>query len=143
MADLTVLLTEQLTLNGYPQGSTSSKSITGINESSKRIVTLSDTTERTLISFGSAIGAGTFVTSAVKYIRITNLGKNEEVINLSLEATNDEAIIDLEAGHFFILSKASGVLEAATTNIDVGDTGSQDLVAIKAKSESSSVNLEI
>tara|TARA_Y100000310_G_scaffold123613_1_gene122372 strand:+ start:1005 stop:1448 length:444 start_codon:yes stop_codon:yes gene_type:complete len=142
MADLIVTLTESLSLNTYAQGSTSKKTIKGINESSKRIVTLVDTTEVTLLSFGATIGAGTFITSNVKYVRITNLGKNEEIITLSLQTASDEAIVDLDPGYFFILSKVEGVLEADGSAI--GSPGTAlDLTAILAKSEVSSVDLEI
>tara|TARA_Y100000310_G_C20576686_1_gene760780 strand:+ start:550 stop:1002 length:453 start_codon:yes stop_codon:yes gene_type:complete len=145
MADLTLTLTESLNLNGYDQGGTSTKIITGITESSKRIVRLFDTVDTTLLEFGITLGSGKFLTDNVKYVRITNLGKNEEVINVSLGSGTDggsgEVIIDLEPGYFFVLSKVDDVFEVFESGGT--PTTSLDVNTIKAKSELSSVDLEI
>ena len=145
MADLTLTLTESLNLNGYDQGGTSTKIITGITESSKRIVRLFDTVDTTLLEFGITLGSGKFLTDNVKYVRITNLGKNEEVINVSLGSGTDggsgEVIIDLEPGYFFVLSKVDDVFEVFASGGN--PTTSLDVNTIKAKSELSSVDLEI
>ena len=71
MANLTVTHTESLTLNGQEFGSTNILSISGINNVDKRIVTV-PTSEVTLISLGTAVGAGQFKEANVRYIRITN-----------------------------------------------------------------------
>ena len=71
MATLSVTHTESLTLNGQEFGGTNILSVTGINNVDKRIVTV-PTSEVTLVSFSTAIAAGTFNEANVRYIRITN-----------------------------------------------------------------------
>ena len=60
MANLTVTHTEDITLNGQQFGTTSIKSISGINEISKRIATIT-TTEVTIATFGIAAGQGIYI----------------------------------------------------------------------------------
>ena len=71
MATLSVTHTESFTLNGQEFGGTNILSVTGINNVDKRIVTV-PTSEVTLVSFSTAIAAGTFNETNVRYIRITN-----------------------------------------------------------------------
>ena len=59
MATLNVTHTESLTLNGQEQGSTNTLAITGINNVDKRIVSV-PTSEVVLVSFSTAVAAGTF-----------------------------------------------------------------------------------
>ena len=71
-ATLTVTLSESLTLNGADHGSTKKIQIGGVNEVSKRIMTVA--TGGTQVYAGASAAAyGTFVTADVKYVRITNL----------------------------------------------------------------------
>ena len=73
MADLTVTISEGLTLNGKAQGGTASKTITGINDVFKRIVTITNS-ETSLYTTTTASKAGSvFDWDLVKYARITNL----------------------------------------------------------------------
>ena len=70
MADLKVTITEALKLQGNNQGATHTKTISGINEASRRVVnvrTHADGTE--LIKTAATDGAGTFKTNNIKYIR--------------------------------------------------------------------------
>ena len=54
MADLKVIITEQLTLNGKEQGGSFQKTITGITDVYKRIVTVPADVDTTLVSFKSS-----------------------------------------------------------------------------------------
>ena len=72
MANLIVTHTEDVTLNGQQFGGTNVRSISGINEISKRILTIT-TTESTIATFSSAVAsAGHYIAADVRYIRFTN-----------------------------------------------------------------------
>jgi hypothetical protein len=70
---LNVQVTESVILNNEDHGSSNVVAITGINEVSKRIMSLTANTDITLATFSTTPDAGQFVTSSVKYVRITNL----------------------------------------------------------------------
>ena len=69
---LTVKLTESVSLNGSDMGATNTLTVASINEVSQRIVTIDASNVRTLFEFGTVIGRGKFISTNVKYIRITN-----------------------------------------------------------------------
>lgn len=71
-AQLTVRVIEKVTLNGRELGNTNKHIISGINEVSERIFTV-PTSQVTILSASSAVGAGTYLSSSIQYIRITNL----------------------------------------------------------------------
>ena len=86
MATLTVTLTEDLTLNGYQQGSSNSFAIASITQITKKIVTCTNDQNITLIAFDSDLHDANSVLDmeSTKYIRITNLDSSNTV-NLSLQ----------------------------------------------------------
>ena len=63
-ATLTVTHTEQIKLNGSQQGASTTQTINSITEVYKRSIAI-PTSEVTLLSFGAAVSAGTFVESDV------------------------------------------------------------------------------
>ena len=68
-ATLTVTLKESIVLNGTQQGGTNTLTIAGIDEISKRIMTIT-TNESTIATFSGAVAsAGHYNDSAVRYIR--------------------------------------------------------------------------
>jgi len=71
-ATLTVSISEQINLNGQPINSKNDLTIASIASIDKRIVTIPYTSEVTVVDFASAVAAGTFVNTSVKYVRITN-----------------------------------------------------------------------
>jgi hypothetical protein len=144
-ATMTVTVTESVSLNGSNHGSTNTLSIASINEVFKRIVTAT-TSEAIILSFGTAIAAGTFDESKVMYIRITNLDDTNHVALTFKNEDSDEFGLKLDKGQSFIYNGdlADGVvdtMEAAATAI-TPDTFA-DLVDITAKANTGSVDLEI
>lgn len=137
-AALTVTVTENLTLNGSNHGSTKQMTISGINEVSKRIMT-SATTGTQIYAGGSAVSYGTFTTSDVKYVRITNLDATNYII-LHLEGNSHYAQIRLDAGHVFILTRTSGVLD---NNASVASFSAEDVTRIDAMANTAAVDIEI
>ena len=117
MADLTVTITESVTLNSVDQGATTSLTIGSVVETFKRIV--SCPTDTTIATFRSTPSDGSLSDGAldvedVRYIRVTNLDSTNPV-NLSLQidageddsAADESATILLEAGKSFIMGTPS------------------------------------
>jgi len=71
-ANLVVTVNEDVKLNGYQVGSKMVQTITNINEASRRVMTI-PTSSISILTLGSTNSAGGFVTSALQYVRVTNL----------------------------------------------------------------------
>tara|TARA_R100000008_G_C3429247_1_gene88802 strand:- start:27 stop:500 length:474 start_codon:yes stop_codon:yes gene_type:complete len=71
-ANLRITITEQVTLNKKDQGGTTTQTISSINEVDSRIITVPSGSQTNLFSLSNNPSAGTFVTSSLKYARITN-----------------------------------------------------------------------
>jgi hypothetical protein len=148
MATLTTTITESLTLNGSQQGGTITKSITGINESSKRMLTIT-TNEATIATFSGAVGsAGHFNDGTVRYIRITNLHATYFVAITLTNGSNDEFAFKLDAGQSFVLygdnSTGMELIFNATQAADsASHTAFGPLTTIQADAEASTVQIEM
>ena len=117
MATLSVTHTESLTLNGQEFGGTNILSVTGINNVDKRIVTV-PTSEVTLVSFSTAIAAGTFNEANVRYIRITNKDASNHLYLVLKNEYSNECCLKLDKGQTFIYNAdlASGVIDTMLAN---------------------------
>ena len=71
-ATLTVTVNEDVKLNGHQVGSMIVQKINDINEASRRVFSV-PTYETEILALSSSAGAGTYVTSDLQYIRISNL----------------------------------------------------------------------
>ena len=148
MATLTTTITENLTLNGSPQGGTNTKTFTGINSASKRIFTIT-TNEATIATFSGAVSsAGHFNDGTVRYIRITNLHSTYFVALTLKNGANDEFAFKLDAGQSVVLcgdnSTGMELFFNATENADSAThTAFSPLTAITADAESSTVDIEM
>ena len=136
---LGVTVTESLTLNGVNHGSTKRMNITGINEVSKRILTVALTPGTQIYAGGSAASYGTFVTADVKYIRITNLD-NANFVILHLEGNSHYAQIRLAPGHVFFLTDVSSAFDNVSA---VADFSAEDITRIDAMADTAALDLEI
>ena len=108
-ATLAVTITEAVTLNGKSYGNINNLSVANVNEVDERILTI-PTSEVGVVTFGSAAGAGTFVRSNVKYLRITNKD-DTNFISLHITSATDDVWLKVEAGKAFVLG--NGDLETA------------------------------
>ena len=148
MATLTTTITESLTLNGSQQGGTITKSFTGINEASKRMLTIT-TNEATIATFSGAVGsAGHYNDGNVRYIRFTNLNNSYFVCLTFTNDDNDEFAVKLDAGQSLILcgdnSTGMELIFNATQNADAAShTAFGSLTTIQADAESSTVQIEM
>jgi hypothetical protein len=72
MATFTSQIYEILSLNGDDVGSSVTNTINNVNYVDNRILSVPSGSVTTLFSMDSVPGAGTFVTSSIQYIRVTN-----------------------------------------------------------------------
>jgi len=89
MADFTVQIIENIKLNGVQRGSQVNKIISGINYTDNRILNTFSGSETTIFSLSDVDGAGTFVTSSLKYARITNIDTTAS-INLKVSSSTEQ-----------------------------------------------------
>ena len=116
-ATLKVTIEEEITLNGQRQGSKNVLRLSDINEISKRIVTV-PASEVTLLSMSTAVAAGTFDESKVRYIRITNKDNTNFLYLVFKNEYNNEFCMKLDYGQSFIYNgdHASGVIDTMLAN---------------------------
>ena len=152
MANLTVTLTESVTLNGTARGSTNSLTVSGVNDVFHRIVTVpAGSSDLTLVSFTNSMENrdGALDRDLVKYIRVTNLdGSNPVNLSLQIDAGEDDSAADasttllLEAGKSFIMGSPS---DGIATDDDAATivTTLNNLESIIADSISAAVQVEV
>ena len=140
-ANLTIGITEAISLNGQTWNGETKKVIPNINEYSKRVVTAPASQEVYLIKFASTPGPGQYKASDVKYIRITNL---DDTNFLSIKVTDDTTstmvfFIKLLPGQFFILSNTS--LFASGTGASFTSFATASGIAVTA--DTAAIDVEI
>ena len=110
-ANLTVSISESLTLNGRQHGGTSSKIFSSIKEIYKRIVRCVDDTDCTIATFRTATSTADNAIDLenVRYIRVTNLDDaNPMTLSLQIAGAEDATANHssshlLNAGESFLL----------------------------------------
>ena len=148
MATLNVTHTESIVLNGQEFGGTNVFTATGINEISKRIITIT-TTESVIATFSSAVAsAGHYVAADVRYIRFTNRDSTNFITLTFRNQDNDEVAIKLDAGQSLVWNadNAGGMVDVfnATQDADAAsDTALGDLTNIQADANTASCDLEM
>ena len=148
MANLTVTHTEDITLNGQQFGTTSIKSISGINEISKRILTIT-TAESTIATFSAAVAsAGHYIAADTRYIRFTNQDGTNFITLTFRNQDNDEVAIKLDAGQSFIwngdnVNGMTAVFNATQDADAASDTAFGSLTNIQADANTGSCDLEM
>ena len=116
-ASLTVTLTESIRLNGIDQGASNKLIHNGIVQVSKRIITV-PTSEVTLVSLGTAVAAGQFDESKVRYIRITNKDDTNHLFLVFKNEYDNECCMKLDKGQTFVYNAdlASGLVDTMLAN---------------------------
>ena len=150
---LKVTIQEDIKLNGVQQGGLNTLSIESINEVSKRIVTIPSESAHELINCSGSIGMGSYVTSSLKYVRISNLNSDADQGSVNLvfrNYDNDEFAVKVDYGQSFLYpgSAADGVsgsmdaIHSGGTAVLAQDS-MNDLKRIIAHATGSNVDLEI
>lgn len=106
-AELSVKINEYIVLNGQPINSENSLLISEINEVDKRIVSVPFASEVTVLNFGAAVAAGTFVASSVRYIRITNKDDTNYVRVRITQDSGETFDVKIDAGKSFMMGNTS------------------------------------
>ena len=156
MADLTVTITESVTLNGAARGSSNSKTISGVNDIYHRIVSCPADIPLNLVTFKSTVGIASsenlMEMELIKHIRVTNMdSQNPVILNLLIDTNQDDsaaeksASIQLEAGKSFLMGTPNQGIDvdddAATANTAVSSL--VDLRAIQVDTKSEAVQVEV
>ena len=147
-ATMTVRVVESIKLNGTEQGAINTKTITGINEISKRIISIT-TAESVIATFSAAVAsAGHYVAADVRYMRFTNKDDTNFITLTFRNQDNDEVAIKLDAGQSFMWAadNSGGMVDVfnATQDADAAsDTALGDLTNIQADANTASCDLEM
>ena len=151
MADLTTTITESVTINGSLRGSTNSLTITGIEHTFERVVTIPANSDTTVLLTKDTVSSsdGAVDIQDTKYIRITNLDSSNNV-NLSLQidsgnddsAADESATISLPAGHSFIMGTPHDAIAVSDANATI-NTSMHDLESIIVDSADQAVKVEL
>ena len=143
MADLTVTLTEALSLNNDVYDNSNTLTIASISEVTKRVVTVT-TTEATILTFSIAAGQGTYIAANVRYMRFTNLDGTNHIMLTFKDEDNTEFRVKLDKGESFIYNSdlAGGLVDTMKANGAALSSGLADLYDITADADSGSCKLE-
>ena len=118
MADLTVTISESVTVNGALRGSTNSLIVGSITDTFERIVTCPHSNTTTIATFNSNVygSAGALDLENCKYIRITNLSTSA-VMDLAIvtENTNYQVVMTAGTTHLLCQADTAAIAEADTT----------------------------
>ncbi len=151
MANLTVTITESVTLNGSVRGSTNQLTITGIEHVMERIVTIPASADTTVLLNKSGVNTsdGAIDIQDTKYIRITNLDSTNSVtLSLQVDVDNDDSAADescsilLEAGKTFMLGTPHECVNVNDSSASIQQS-LKDLESILVDSAANSVKLEL
>ena len=122
MASLSLLIQETITLDNNDRSNLYKQTITGVNHLDHRTINLLSGSEITLFNLSNTADAGQFVTSSLKYGRITNLS-TDTAINLQISSSAESFNFKLDAGGTFMLntSKVSGSINSASSSFSYDD----------------------
>ena len=118
MADLTVTVTESVTINGALRGSSNNLTVTGITDTFERVVTCPHSNTTTIATFNSNVygSAGALDLENCKYIRVTNVSASA-VMDLAVvtENTNYQVVMTAGSSHMLCQADTAAIAEADTT----------------------------
>jgi hypothetical protein len=139
MADFTVKIQETISLEGVHRGSEFSQTISGINYTDNRILNTTSGSETTIFSLGDTEGAGTFLTSSLKYARISNYSSDVPV-NLKVSSSVEQLNFKVDTGGSFVLttSEITGSILSGSDPVFTYDNVS----SIKVEPSGSSAKIE-
>jgi hypothetical protein len=135
MADLTVLINEKITLDSNDRGILTTQTIPGINYIDNRTFTIPTGSVTTLFSLSNTNSAGTFITSSIQYIRLTNSSTTNTPVKLIVSSSTEAMSYLVNTGSSYMIStsKTTGSLTGMLFN---------DIVSVKAEPSGSSAKIE-
>ena len=141
---MTVTVTETINLNGMNQGASNTLSLASIAEISKRIVNV-PASEVEVVAMSTAVAAGTFIESTVKYIRFTNLDDTNHITLTFKDEDATEFAVLLDKGQTFIYNGdiAGGVVNTMHAGGSALTVSLNDLVNVTALADTAACDMEI
>ena len=134
MATFTSQIFEILTLNGDNVGSSVTQTINNVNYVDNRILSVPTGSVTTLFSMDSIPGAGTFVTSSVQYVRVTN---NSTVTPVKLIVSSST-----EAMSYLIATGSSYMISTSKMTGSTSGLAFNDIQSVKVQPSSSAASVE-
>jgi hypothetical protein len=134
MATFTSQIYEILTLNGDNVGSSVVNTINNVNYVDNRILSVPSGSVTTLFSFDNVPGAGTFVTSSVKYVRVTN---NSTAVPIKLIVSSST-----EAMSYLIATGSSYMMSSAQMTGSTNGLSFDSIKSVKVEPSGSSASIE-
>lgn len=134
MADLTLLIKERITLEGTERGTDYRHTLSDIGHVDNRILNAPSGSSTTIFSLGDTNGAGTFVTSSLKYARISNYSTTTPV-NLTISSSTEEL-------NFNIAAKGSFMLSSSEISGSVSDFVYDDIAFVMVEPSGSDAKIE-
>jgi hypothetical protein len=135
MATFTSQIFEILTLNGDNVGSSVSQTINNINYVDNRILSVPTGSLTTIFNMDATPGAGTFVTSSIKYIRVSNLTNTNVPVKLIVSSSTEAMSYLIATGSSYMMStsKMTGSTSGLLFN---------DIKSVKVQPSSSAAGIE-
>ena len=134
MATFTSQIYEILTLNGDNVGSSVTQTINNINYVDNRILSVPTGSVTTIFNMDSVPGAGTFVTSSVQYVRITN---NSAVAPVKLIISSST-----EAMSYLIATGSSYMMSTSKMTGSTSGLVFDDIKSVKVQPSGSAASIE-
>jgi len=140
VANLTVTITEQYTLNGVSYGNTMNKTFLDNGEVYQRVMSIpvgSEGAFTDIINFGAADAAGIADITNYKYFRIKNLD-DTNFLTLRVKGTADSFFIKIKAGETFLLM--DNEIDAVASSTTFG--AFTDISQIAANADTDGIDIE-
>ena len=134
MATFTSQIYEILSLNGDDVGSSVTNTINNVNYVDNRILSVPSGSVTTLFSMDSVPGAGTFVTSSVQYVRVTNNSTTTPVKLIISSST--------EAMSYLIATGSSYMLSTSKMTGSTSGLVFDDIKSVKVQPSGSAASIE-
>jgi hypothetical protein len=135
MATFTSQISEKLTLNGDNVGSSVTQIINNINYVDNRILSVPTGSVTTIFSMDSVPGAGTFVTSSVQYVRVSNISSTNVPVKLIVSSSTEAMSYLITTGSSYMLSTSK--ITGSTTGLSF-----DDIKSVKVSPSGSSGSIE-
>ena len=134
MATFTSQIFEILTLNGDNVGSSVTQTINNINYVDNRILSVPSGSVTTIFNIEGNPGAGTFVTSSIQYVRITN---NSPTVPIKLIVSSST-----EAMSYLIATGSSYMMSTSKMTGSISGLSFDNIKSVKIEPSGSSASIE-
>ena len=134
MADLTIFINEKISLDNNDKGIVTTQTISNISYVDNRTLNITSGSVTTLFSLSNVNGAGTFVTSSIQYVRVTN---NSTVTPIKLIVSSST-----EAMSYLIATGSSYMISTSQMTGSTSGLAFNDIKSVKVQPSSSAASIE-